>query len=226
MGKTRWTRLCQVRYRQHTGPPNRKARDSSWQFLPRPSAPPLAAPAQPVWGPGAARARAPLPSLPGPQQPGVAALAMATVEAAPPALDLAPSQEGAEEEVFDPRFEFDAPRYYDFAQGSPSTEGGHAPDCWFETSATKGGSPLRLWAARPPDQWAPPATRMAAIHPPLPPPRPAGLATPSGQHAAKDAGPQQEHKVSRGAGLAAVRAARKRGGPAHLSRPPDDLVRR
>ncbi len=37
----------------------------------------------------------------------------------------------------DPRWEFDAPRFYDFEEGTPagSQEG---PDSWFDTSATKG----------------------------------------------------------------------------------------
>lgn len=38
----------------------------------------------------------------------------------------------------DPSFEFDAPRFYDFARGSPE-DGARAPvDAWFNTSATKG----------------------------------------------------------------------------------------
>lgn len=40
------------------------------------------------------------------------------------------------EAVFDSRFEFDAPRFYDFGTASPQGEG--AADNWFETSATKG----------------------------------------------------------------------------------------
>ena len=46
---------------------------------------------------------------------------------------------------YDARFEFDAPRFYDFGNGSP--QGGDAADAWFETSATKGeGGQLRMMA--------------------------------------------------------------------------------
>lgn len=46
----------------------------------------------------------------------------------------------------DPRFEFDAPRFYDFNASSPADS---PPDHWFSTSATKGTS---RWGRGP--QWA------------------------------------------------------------------------
>lgn len=38
----------------------------------------------------------------------------------------------------DPRFEFDAPRYYDFARGSP--ESGSRPDDWFSDARATAGA--------------------------------------------------------------------------------------
>lgn len=37
------------------------------------------------------------------------------------------------------RYEFDAPRFYDFVEGTPEGSSDNAGDRWFETSATKGG---------------------------------------------------------------------------------------
>lgn len=52
------------------------------------------------------------------------------------AEEVAPLGHREAEEV-DPRFEYDAPRFYDFDEGSPL--GGPAADCWFETEGPKGG---------------------------------------------------------------------------------------
>ncbi|KAK2079411.1 hypothetical protein QBZ16_003102 [Prototheca wickerhamii] len=56
----------------------------------------------------------------------------------------------------DPRFEFDAPRYYDFARGSP--ESGSRPDDWFSDARATAGlkSPPDSEKAEP-DENAPPA---------------------------------------------------------------------
>lgn len=62
-------------------------------------------------------AEAPLPDSAGLADPPVAAPAAA-------------------EEPIDARWEFDAPRFYDFGSGSP--QGGAAADAWFDTDATKG----------------------------------------------------------------------------------------
>ena len=53
-----------------------------------------------------------------------------------------PGEPGGGAALIDARFEFDAPRFYDFDEGSP--EGSqNAADRWFDTSATKGlASPL------------------------------------------------------------------------------------
>lgn len=53
-------------------------------------------------------------------------------------------EEGAPEAVFDERFEYDAPRFYDFDEGSPA---GAPADGWFDTEGPKGeawapGGPL------------------------------------------------------------------------------------
>lgn len=85
--------------------------------------------------PSLARA-APLPSAPGLRapQPCQAGMSAAAAGEAP-----AQSQGG-----IDARFEFDAPRYYDFEADSPESGG----DRWFDTSATKGGTARRRGAAR------------------------------------------------------------------------------
>jgi hypothetical protein len=41
-----------------------------------------------------------------------------------------------EAEEVDERFEYDAPRFYDFDEGSPV--GPPAADCWFDTEGPKG----------------------------------------------------------------------------------------
>lgn len=51
------------------------------------------------------------------------------------AVEPAPLAE-AEGEI-DERFEYDAPRFYDFDEGSPT---GERPDSWFDTEGPKGKS--------------------------------------------------------------------------------------
>jgi hypothetical protein len=51
----------------------------------------------------------------------------------------------------DERFEYDAPRFYDFDEGSPA---GAQPDQWFDTDGPKGG-----WRRRP----QPPCTRRGRL---------------------------------------------------------------
>lgn len=51
-------------------------------------------------------------------------------------VEPTPASAGRE---LDSRWEFDAPRFYDFEEGSPDG----SPDKWFDTSATKGlASPI------------------------------------------------------------------------------------
>ena len=62
-------------------------------------------------------------------------------EAAPPPAGGGEREGGGGQDLVDPRFEFDAPRFYDFAAGSPpgsEEAAGTPPDAWFHTSATKG----------------------------------------------------------------------------------------
>ena len=53
----------------------------------------------------------------------------------PLAMAAALEEEGALEAVFDERFEYDAPRFYDFDEGSPA---GAPADGWFDTEGPKG----------------------------------------------------------------------------------------
>jgi hypothetical protein len=46
---------------------------------------------------------------------------------------------GASEPEVDERFEYDAPRFYDFDEGSPA--GAPAADGWFDTDGPKGAAP-------------------------------------------------------------------------------------
>ena len=51
-------------------------------------------------------------------------------------------KEDREPPKLDPRFEFSAPRYYDFDRLSNSESGRTAPDAWFDTAAAKGDERL------------------------------------------------------------------------------------